>query len=211
MSGGAIMMDSYWGRLATDRRKILPSVLLGIVVSAGYLAPVASQEKAPSVPDSANAEVAPRGQRTATDVTYGDWHKLCFKAPGASSLCRTSIAGRLDTGQLAVRVDLIEREDGNARLQIFLPVGMYLKAGVKLSVDKGSAYPIPYTWCLTNTCIAADVAAQGLIKEMEAGQTLTLTAVDSNILALAIPLPLARFASAHNGAPEKTFEQDIDE
>jgi invasion protein IalB len=126
-------------------------------------------------------------------------------------LCRTSITGRFDTGQIAVRVDLIEGEGGRARLQLFLPVGMYLQAGVKLSVDKGSPYPVPYTWCLANGCIAADVAAPKLIEEMTFGQTLVLEIVDANILSLMTAVPLAQFASVHNGAPESTFEQDIDE
>ncbi len=63
------------------------------------------------------AEVATRGQREAKDITYGDWQKLCFKAGGAPTLCRTSITGKFPTGQMAVRVDLIEREgatDGSA-------------------------------------------------------------------------------------------------
>ena len=34
---------------------------------------------------------------------------------------------RFATGQMAVRLDIIEREgDGTARLQVFAPVGMYL-------------------------------------------------------------------------------------
>jgi invasion protein IalB len=33
--------------------------------------------------------------------------------------------------------------DGTARLQLFLPVGLYLRAGVKLRVDQGSPYSIP--------------------------------------------------------------------
>jgi invasion protein IalB len=68
-------------------------------------------------------------------------------------ICRTTISGTWDTGQIAVRVDLIEREgDGTARLQIFLPVGLQLQAGVKLPVDKGKPHLVPYVWCLTNTC-----------------------------------------------------------
>ena len=54
--------------------------------------------------------------------------------------CRTSITGTFATGQMAVRVDIIEREgDGSARLQIFSPVGMYLQKPVKLTVDQGAA------------------------------------------------------------------------
>src|SRR5206468_8215978 len=40
------------------------------------------------------AEIAPRGQREAKDITYGEWRKLCVKPGGAPMLCRTSITGK---------------------------------------------------------------------------------------------------------------------
>jgi len=86
-------------------------------------------------------------------------------------------------------------------LQLFLPVGMYLQAGVKLTVDQGAPYRIPYTWCLTNACIAADLADSKMIKEMESGRTLVVEVVDSNILSVTTSLPLGQFASIRQGAP----------
>ncbi|RXH15337.1 invasion associated locus B family protein [Bradyrhizobium guangzhouense] len=159
-----------------------------------------------------SAEVATRGQREAKDVTYGDWQKICFKAGGAPKLCRTSITGTFPTGQTAMRVDLIEREDSpTARLQLFMPVGMYLQQPPKVMIDKGSARRFPYNWCATNTCIAADVADPAMVKEMESGKTLTLEVVDANLLALTTSIPLTNFASVHKGAPVKTLEQYVDE
>jgi invasion protein IalB len=106
-------------------------------------------------------EVAARGQRgLVRQIKYGDWQKFCFKTPGTNMVCRTTISGTWDTGQTAVRADLIEREgDNKARLQLFVPVGMYLQAGTKLTVDQGKPYQIPYVWCMTNTCIAGNPAA----------------------------------------------------
>ncbi|MGY8683677.1 invasion associated locus B family protein [Bradyrhizobium sp. UFLA05-153] len=165
-----------------------------------------------SAPAKKTPEAPARGQREAKDITYGDWQKLCFKAGGAPTLCRTSITGKFPTGQMAVRVDLIERDgDRTARLQLFVPVGMYLQHPAKLTVDQGSPYQVPYSWCLTNACIAADVADPKIIKEMEGGKTLVLEIVDSNLLALTTSMPLAQFASVHKGAPAKTLEQDIEE
>ncbi|PAY07690.1 invasion-associated locus B family protein [Bradyrhizobium sp. UFLA03-84] len=160
----------------------------------------------------APAEISPRGQRTATDIKYGAWQKLCFKAAGAPMLCRTSIKGTYETGQTAVRIDLIKREgDRAARIQVFVPVGMYLRIPAKLQVDEEKPSVIPYSWCLSNGCIAADVASPRFVKDMEKGTTLTLEVVDPNLLSLRTSLPLAQFAAAHNGAPARTIEQDIDE
>ena len=123
-------------------------------------------------------------------------------------MCRTTISGTFETGQSAVRIDLIEREGDNAaRLQLFLPVGLYLQAGVKLTIDQGTAYRIPYVWCLTNTCIAADLADPRLIKEMETGQKFVLEVVDSSVLTVSTSLPLNQFAAVRHGPPAQTLSR----
>ena len=190
-------------------RYYLAGLLVVAVAGAATIPDVAAKKHAQA---REPAEVATRGQREAKDIAYGDWRKLCFKAGGAKTVCRTSITGTFPTGQMAVRVDLIEREgDRNGRLQLFVPIGMYLQHPVKLTVDHGSPYPVPYSWCVTNACIAADVADPRIIKELESGKTLTLEVVDSNLLSLTTSLPLGQFASVHKGAPAQTLEQDIDE
>lgn len=184
---------------------LLMVAAIGTATISSVGSPKAAQSEKPP-------EVAIRGQREANDISYGSWQKLCFKAGGAPTLCRTSITGRFATGQTAVRIDLIEREDAPAaRLQLFVPVGMYLQQSPKLAVDHGAAFRIPYNWCLTNLCVAADVVAPTIIEEMENGQTLLLELVDSNLLALTTSVPLAQFASAHKGAPTRTLEQHVDE
>jgi len=172
-----------------------------------------AQQTAPSATDQSQPEFAPRGQRNAVrQIKYGDWQKYCFKTPGTNQVCRTTISGTFDTGQTAVRADLIEREgEGKARLQLFVPVGMYLQAGVKLTVDQDRPHHIPYVWCLTNSCIAANVADAALIRELEKGQALQLEVVDSGMQRVSTTLPLGKFASARQDSPARTFEQEIDE
>ncbi len=127
-------------------------------------------------------------------------------------ICRTSITGTFATGQVAVRVDIVQREgDATSRLQVFSPVGMYLPKPATLAIDQGKPHSVPYTWCLTNACIAGTVADPMMLQEMAAGQTLRLEFVDSSLLTLSTSLPLAQFASVYKGAPAQTFEQDIDE
>ena len=187
---------------------------LSILSVAAISGPASAQNAAAQkqAGEAKPAEVAPRGQREAKDITYGDWRKLCVKPGGAPMLCRTSITGKFATGQMAVRVDLIERDgDRTARLQLFVPVGMYLQRPVKLTVDQRKSRSLPYTWCLTNACIAADAADPKFIKDMEAGKSLVLEVTDSNLLSLTTSLPLAQFAPVHKGAPTQTLEQDIEE
>ncbi|PDT90901.1 invasion-associated locus B family protein [Bradyrhizobium sp. Y36] len=184
---------------------LLVITLAGTTTLPGRAAPKGTRAERP-------AEIVPRGQREAKDISYGNWQKLCYKAGGAPTLCRTSITGQFATGQTAIRVDLIEREDSAAaRLQLFVPVGMYLQQPPRLSVDQGTPFRVPYTWCLTNLCIAADVASPKIVKDMESGKILTLELIDSNLLAMTTSIPLSQFASVHKGAPARTLEQDIDE
>ena len=130
--------------------------------------------------------------------------RFCFKPGGAKMVCRTTISGTFETGQIAVRVYVTEREgDSSARLQLFLPVGLYMPPGVKLSVDKGTAYKIPFTWCLTNTCIAGDVAKPALLARWRAARACALEVVDTNMLAVTTSLPLAQFAAVRKGAPRR--------
>jgi invasion protein IalB len=157
-------------------------------------------------------EFATRGQREARAIKYGDWQKLCFKPGGARMVCRTSISGTFETGQTAVRLYVTDGEgSGAARLQLFLPVGLYMRPGVKLTVDKGTAHTIPFSWCLTNTCIAGEAASPALLHELENGKSLTVEVVDTNMLAVTTSLPLDKFAAVRNGAPAKIFEQTLDE
>jgi len=187
------------------------TLLLAAIASVASNQRAAAQQNS-TAPKPADTDVAPRGQRDVKDIAYGDWRKLCFKPGGSKMLCRTSITGRFATGQMAVRLDIIEREgDGTARLQVFAPVGMYLQKQVKLTINQGKPYGVPYTWCLTNACIAGNVADPKMVQEMESGQTLQLEFVDSNLLSLTTSLPLAQFASVHKGAPAQTLEQEIDE
>src|SRR5882757_2407016 len=190
---------------------VLPILML-LDFGIAYGQQTAKPEGAAPTERPPGQEFALRGQRAAREIKYSNWHKYCFKVPGTSMVCRTTISGTFETGQSAVRIDLIEREgDKAARLQLFLPVGLYLQAGVKLTIDQGDAYRIPYVWCLTNTCIAADLADPKLIKEMETGQKLVLEVVDSSVLTVSTSLPLNQFAMVRQGTPARTFEQAIDE
>ena len=174
--------------------------------------PAFAQAAPPTATKADADEFAARGQREARSIKYGDWQKVCFKPGGAKMVCRTTISGTFETGQIAVRIYVTERAgDSGARLQLFLPVGLYMPPGAKLTIDKGTAHKIPFTWCLTNTCIAGDAAKPALLRELEAGKNLTVEVVDTNLLAVTTSLPLNQFAAVRKGAPAQVFEQHIDE
>jgi invasion protein IalB len=188
--------------------------VLSLLLSPHIASPVLAQQAAqPGAAKGDKSTMAPLGERKIMrEVKYGDWQKFCFDTPGTKTVCRTSISGTWDTGQSAVRADLIERDgEANARLQLFLPVGLYLPAGVKVTVDQGKPYQLPYIWCMTNICIAGSVADPQLIRDMEGGEKLTLEIVDSSVQSVSTTLPLNQFATVRKAAPTRKFQQDVDE
>ena len=168
----------------------------------------------PATPDFTEQEIAARGQQQARDLTFSDWTKLCFRGvQGADTkmVCRTSINGKWDTGQVALKVDLIEREDtAVTRLQIFVPPGSFLQPGMKLTVDKNSSMNIPYTICVANGCVAASVADASFVRALESGRVLSLEGVNANVVTTITLLPLDGFAKAHQGPPARIFEQKLE-
>jgi len=191
---------------------LLLGLLMLLMLWATALAQSGGTDKAPSTAPTAS-EPAARGERPAIrEMRLGEWRKVCFKPGGAAMVCRTSLTGAWETKQRALRADLIEREGEPAvRLQLFLPVGLHLPSGVMLSVDQKTSYRIPFVWCLTNLCIAAELADPALLHALESGRVLSLEVVDANLLTVRTDLPLAQFAAVRHAAPSQIFEQDIEE
>jgi invasion protein IalB len=184
------------------------ALLLAILAS---FAPSQSATSRISTTALTGERMAPRGQREMKDVAFGDWTKVCFKPGGTSRQCRTSITGTFPTGQMAIRLDIVSRDDAPVRVQVFCPVGLYLPNQVALTIDRNKPHHLPYTWCLTNACIAGSRTTPLLIRQMMTGQLLRLRFVDSTLLSLTATIPLSPFAAVDKMPPAKTFEQDIDE
>jgi len=200
-------------RPTISRRSALTRFAMSFTVgmfAATAMGAAQTQQPSDSGGKPSEAEVGPRGEHMPRNIQYSAWRKLCFKSSDGKTLCRTSSNGTWETGQVAVRVDLIERADGQPRLQVFLPVGLYLQPGVKVTVDKHQSRQFPYSWCLTNICVAANRVASDLIQEMQTGKNLSLEVVNTNISTVTTSVPLDSFATAHKNPPEQTFDFQFD-
>jgi invasion protein IalB len=198
-------------RSAAALSTALCCLIVASVASSQQLIPLGD---VPATPDFTEQDIAARGQQQARDVTYSDWRKVCFKGVQGTDtkmVCRTTINGKWDTGQIVLKVDLIEREEAPAaRLQIFVLPGFFLQPGIKLAIDKDISAHVPYTICLANGCVAATVADPGFISAMESGRTLSLDAINTNVVTVVASLPLDNFAKAHQGPPAQVFEQKLE-
>jgi invasion protein IalB len=188
--------------------------LLSLVVAASVSFEASAQQSAPAIlsPEKApEAELVPRGQRKVDTIKFSAWEKTCFRSPNAKLVCRTSANGTREAGQQVARIDLVEREgDPQARLQMLLPVGLYLQAGVKVTVDKGAGVRVPYNWCFSNICVAAAPVPADFVKQLESGQALSFEVVDAAILATKATLPLSNFRVIHQGPPAQTYDHGLD-
>ena len=155
--------------------------------------------------------VEPPRVQLPQNIQYSTWRKLCFKGSDGVTLCRTTSTGADEIGQVVLRVDLIERADGPGRLQLYVPQGLSLQAGVKVTIDQGAPTQFPYTFCLTNICIAAGPVIPSMVAEMESGKTLKVEQTDFNSTPVATNVPLSQFAVAHKGPPAATYDYDLDD
>lgn|SRR5262245_61156269 len=195
------------------------AALIGVYTLIGVLSTQGQQVipfgDVPATTHVPEMEIASRGQHPSREITYSSWRKLCFRATqetGSKMICRTTISGKWDTGQTVLKVDLIEQEDNPAaRLQIFVPAGLFLQPGIKATVDNGSAMHVPYVICLANGCVAGTVAEPAFVREMEAARTLALETINPNVLTIVATLPLDDFAKVHQGAPAQIFEQKLEQ
>jgi invasion protein IalB len=203
---------------SSKARRLVAAAFIGLGISMAMT--VASGQQVipfgdvPAAADFSEADIAARGQQKFPNLTYSDWKKLCFRgAQGADAkmVCRTSIEGKSDLGQIILKVDLIEREDAPVtRLQIFVPAGNFLQPGIRLTVDKGSSMLVPYTICLANGCVAANILDQNFLRELDAGRILSLEAVNSNVVTVIASLSLDNFAKARQGVAAQIYEQKLE-
>jgi dienelactone hydrolase len=92
-----------------------------------------AQERQPptNLAQNEDLQVRPPRVQLPQNIRYSSWRKVCFKGSDGVTLCRTTSTGTQDTGEVVVRVDLIERPDGGvARLQLIVPEGLNLTMGV---------------------------------------------------------------------------------
>ncbi|MGM4992257.1 invasion associated locus B family protein [Tardiphaga sp. 841_E9_N1_2] len=156
-------------------------------------------------------QASPRRLRLPENIHYSPWQKLCFASSDRTTICRTTSTGTDDVSQVVVRVDLIKRADGPARLQLFLPQGANLQQGVKLTVDDSSLVQIPFNWCLTNICIAARGIEPTVASKMETGQMLKLELTDLYSSSVVFNVPLSQFMVVHQGSPAQTFDFSLND
>ena len=144
------------------------------------------------------AVAAPLFAQSATERTFEGWVLRCETPKGGTSRCRmTQYMTHKESGQRIVSVAIIRDKGDDAPVaMVFVPLGVYLPAGMTLQVDEGAPLKLEYDHCVRGGCLVRTRLVPELIAQLKAGKTVKYGFQNPQRKDIAIPGPLAGFAKA---------------
>lgn len=133
--------------------------------------------------------------------THGAWQVRC--APGTDD-CVIAQVGKGPEGNdvLEVRVRKLEGVTGRegepvpAAIQILTPLGVNLKAGVRVKVDGNEVRGAAYEICAQAGCVVREPMSADFLAEMRAGRTAQMTIVAAPSREITVDISLSGFTRA---------------
>jgi invasion protein IalB len=229
MKQGIIAMDHH---NASARRRALTLAAAILLAGAGAAlaqTPNPNTKKPPAKPAAPAAQQTPPAQAPAAppngqqaqqaagaggqpQLIYTPWTKLCQKGAETNNkqVCVVNTQARLETGQPVVMAQIVDAEGSEKIMRVVLMIPVKVQSGTRLLLDgqelQRGAFLLcaPYMGC--NSDFKADDALVGKLKK---GKSLDVQAVNVFNEIVNLPLPLAEFAQAYDGAPldPKAFEE----
>jgi len=131
--------------------------------------------------------------------TYKDWTLRCVPVEGKQTCQIMQELSSKQSGQrvLAFVVDQ-QSHSAPASGTLILPFGLELSAGISATVDEQTVFEeLAFSTCLPAGCLAPVELTDAFTKQLQAGQSLTLTVKSiSSQQPVAIELSLAGFSAA---------------
>jgi invasion protein IalB len=108
-----------------------------------------------------------------TRSTYKDWQSLCVikEETTTCEISQTLQVEKDGQSSIALRITLSKRAD-KTLMEIALPLGLDLPAGVVLQVDDSNEISVPFTTCVAQGCAALVTAEEEFLIELRKGNTL---------------------------------------
>jgi invasion protein IalB len=210
-----------------ERRGALTLAAAAVLAASGATAqttkptPTPSATAAPAAPVGPPAPAAPAGAPPGPvklDLTpmQAPWTKICGKDQNSGKeVCYTT----RDFGQaadqpptLAIAVYQMTNEDRRIA-RFLLPVGLLLRPGFRLVIDKGEPIDGKFAICFPNGCFAeADLNGKA-IGDLKKAQTASVIVRNQANVEVTFNLPMKDFGAAFDGAPvdPKVLEQQNQE
>jgi invasion protein IalB len=164
----------------------------------------AAQQQPPQQRPPQQQQQQQQAQGEQPQLIYSPWTKFCLKGQDANAkeVCFTGKDARIESGMPVVAAVLIEPQgEPKKLLRVTLPLGMLVQPGTRVIIDQNEPINGPYVICFTNGCMADYEVTADMLGRLKKGQQLTVQAINGASQPISLPLPLADFAKAYDGAP----------
>jgi invasion protein IalB len=133
-----------------------------------------------ALPAGAVAQGVQGQQQDEVVATYGDWDIRCTQG---REVCVMHQVGKGEGGNNVLEVRIrklsgVTADNGQpvpAAIQVAAPLGVLLQQGVRIQVDGGRSFAMPFQICVQGGCLARDAVPTQLLDAMKAGATATMT------------------------------------
>jgi invasion protein IalB len=178
------------------RHLLAVALFCAIAASCG---PVWAREKSPpAARGPARSELAP---------TSAGWVKVCFEEPKTRrQTCYTTRDFAEEGGTPIVSLEVFETKGEDLMLlRVFLPLGLALKPGVRVGLERGEPESGAFEACFPAGCYASSNVPAAFVEAMRRGGRLLISVKKLSGEELGFLLPLDGFGRAFDGpgaAPE---------
>lgn len=130
------------------------------------------------------------------------WFKVCGKEQDFD-ICNVQNQVLAQTGQMLTAVQLAEFKGKINRraLQVSVPVGRLIPAGVTMQIDGNKPTKLEFTTCFQDRCVADAPLTDAIVAAMKKGTDLTLTTYNFQNQPNPIKVSLSGFTGAYDGEP----------
>ncbi len=205
------------------------SVALGAGAAVAQNPPAKPAAPAPAAPAPAPAPGAqgqPAAPRPASKVDLvspePQWAKFCAKEPNSGrDACATMRDFSTSADQppmISINVFEVAGEERRKLRLLMLPIGMLLKPGFRVIIDKAEPIDGKYDMCFQNACSAEIEIGAKALADLKKGQTMSVVmrvpaGGDPSGRELTFNIPLKDFGPAFDGKPTdpKVLEQQRQE
>lgn len=108
-----------------------------------------------------------------TQTTYKDWTRVCYAAPDSAKRCEAvqviSVTQNEQTQPILRATLSTTGADQGRFLEVALPLGMDLRAGIVMQIDEGEELVAAYTTCVPQGCAAVLPVNDSLFQAFQAG------------------------------------------
>jgi len=178
------------------------SLAVGLVLAAGA-ALAQTKPPAPGVP-APGAPAAPQTGPVKLDLTpmQAPWTKICGKDQGSGKeVCYTT----RDFGQAAdqpptLAIAVYQMANEERRIARFLlPVGLLLRPGFRMVIDKGEPIDGRFAICFPNGCFAEAELNNATLAALKKAQTASVIVRNQANIEVTFSLPMKDFGTAFDG------------